>query len=127
MKFSRTKTPAEQLNRMEALACVPVISPGLQWRKAANGEVLIEYPLQIKPFLQSLFARLHPQEERAITRKLQLDAMGSKVWLMLDGRTNVKEIITRFAAATTLSLQEAEQSVTLFLRDLGRRGLIILQ
>lgn len=125
MQFNRPKTAPEQLDRMAALACVPLIAPGLSWRKTNQGEVLIEYPLPIKPFFHAILARFHPEAPE--TKKLQLDDMGSQVWQMIDGQKKVKEIITIFAGANDLTQPEAEQAVTLFLRNLGRRGLIVLR
>lgn len=125
MRFKRPEPASDHLDRGAALACVPLVAPGLSWQQDEQGEVLIEYPLMVKPFFHSLLARFHPQTPE--TKKLQLDGLGSQVWLMLDGRRQVKEIITAFAEANDLSPAEAEQAVTLFLRNLGRRGLIVLR
>ncbi len=125
MRFNRTKPSSVNLDRRAALACVPLVAPGLSWRQDLRGEVLIEYPLMVKPFFHALLARFHPQAPE--TKKLQLDGLGSQVWLMIDGQSQVKEIITAFAEANDLTPAEAEQAVTLFLRNLGRRGLIVLR
>ncbi len=125
MRFKRPEPASDHLDRGAALACVPLVAPGLSWQQDEQGEVLIEYPLMVKPFFHSLLARFHPQTPE--TKKLQLDGLGSQVWLMLDGQRQVKEIITAFAEANDLSSAEAEQAVTLFLRNLGRRGLIVLR
>jgi hypothetical protein len=52
--------------------------------------------------------------------------MGSSVWQMFDGEKDVKAIIREVSKQSGLSLQEAEISVTTFLRQLGRRGLILM-
>ena len=52
--------------------------------------------------------------------------MGSAVWQMFDGEKDIKTIIVDVADQTGLTLQEAEISVTTFLRQLGRRGLILM-
>ena len=52
--------------------------------------------------------------------------MGSKVWQMFDGEKDVKTIIREVSNQSGLSLQESEISVTTFLRQLGRRGLILI-
>lgn len=89
--------------------------------------MIIEYPLPLKPFFISIARRFYKTEEPTLTKKLQLDSVGTKVWLLVDGSTDVKTIIKEIAPWTGLSLQEAELSVTTFLRELGRRGLIIIK
>jgi hypothetical protein len=58
---------------------------------------------------------------------LQLDALGTAVWELLDGRRSVQQIIERFADTYSLHAKEAEVSVSQFLRELGRRELIGLR
>lgn len=71
--------------------------------------------------------RFQGKEEQLLTKKLELDRMGSIVWLMFDGEKDVKTIIREVAGQSALTLQEAEISVTTFLRELGRRGLILMK
>jgi hypothetical protein len=120
------KGAAKGLTRTEALASIPLRSPSATWKILEDGDILIEYPLSIKPFFLQLFSRFNKGQEQRPTKKLQLDAMGSKVWQMFDGKKEVKTIIREVAEETGLSLQEAEISVTTFLRQLGRRGLILI-
>lgn len=88
--------------------------------------IRIEYQLPIKPFFLQLTRRFKPLQAETLTKKLDLDKLGSTVWLMIDGQRDVKTIITDFAAASGLSPHEAEISVTSFLRELGRRGLLVI-
>ncbi|PHR27100.1 MAG: PqqD family protein [Desulfotalea sp.] len=134
MKLSRLfkKKPAAPqakttITRTESLACIPEKICTISWHKQENGEVIIEYPLPLKPFFISIARRFYKTEEPTLTKKLQLDSVGTKVWLLVDGSTDVKTIIKEIAPWTGLSLQEAELSVTTFLRELGRRGLIIIK
>jgi len=134
MKLSRLfkrqpPAPPEEpeLTRTKSLACVPLRAPSINWSEEEPHEVVIEYPLSIKPFFISLAKRFNKGEEQRLTKKLQLDSIGSRVWLMLDGETDVKTIIKNTAQPAGLTLQEAEISVTTFLRELGRRGLIIIK
>jgi len=134
MKLSRlfkTKKPASipaaSITRTESLACIPEQSAHVTCNEQEDGNVTIEYPLPLKPFFVSLARKFNKTEEQKLTKKLQLDNIGSRVWLMIDGSTDVKTIIKRIAPETGLSLQEAEISVTTFLRELGRRGLILIK
>lgn len=127
MKLSSSKPARPQLSRAEALACVPVVNPSVHASRSESGEVLLEYPLVVKPLLAAIFKRFNRTGEETLSRKLQLDAHGSRVWASIDGRNSVAEIVTRFAKATSITTREAELSVTAFLRELGKRGIIILQ
>lgn len=127
MRLFRKKTEPEGLTRTEALACIPHTSPSVTWKEAENGDILIEYPLNIKPFFIQLARRFNKGREQKHTKQLQLDNMGSIVWQMFDGEKDVRTIIRAVADQSGLSLQEAEISVTTFLRELGRRGLIIIR
>jgi hypothetical protein len=113
--------------RTEALAGVPERSPLVSWEVLEQGDIVIEYPLNIKPFFIQLANRFHKGQQQRPTKKLQLDTMGSRVWLMFDGKKDVKTIIREVADHSGLSLQEAEISVTTFLRELGRRGLMVIR
>lgn len=123
----KASTPATAITRTESLACIPVQSEHVSCYEQEDGNVTIEYPLPLKPFFVSLAKKFNKTEEQTLTKKLQLDTIGGSVWLMIDGSTDVKTIIKRIAAQTSLTLQEAEISVTTFLRELGRRGLILLK
>ena len=124
--LNKTSSPSHP-SRSEALACTPVASQLIDCQTQEDGTFLLVYPLTIKPFFQSLLQRfnknLAPQK---VTKKLHLDAIGSKVWLMIDGEKNVKSIIEQFSKESSITLQESEISITAFIRELGKRGLITL-
>ncbi len=121
-----SKKQAKGLTRTEALAGIPQRAPSANWKVLADGDILIEYPLDIKPFFIQLTNRFQKKQAQRPTKKLQLDNMGSTVWQMFDGVKDVKTIIREVSDQSGLSLQEAEISVTTFLRQLGRRGLILM-
>jgi hypothetical protein len=127
MKLFKSKVQPGSLNRTESLACIPQHLPGIDWHHTENGDVLIEYPLNIKPFFLQIAKRFKKESHTKLTKKLQLDALGSSVWLMIDGESDVQTIIKKFAGNSGLSLQEAEQSVTRFFLQLGQRGLIAMK
>lgn len=126
MKFFRQKTTDKTLTRPEALACTPHLATSIEWTELENGDVLIEYRLNIKPFFIAITRKFSKQPDHKITKKLQLDQMGSDVWRMIDGHKDVKSIIRMISEKSGLTLQEAEISVTTFLRELGRRGLVLM-
>ncbi|MFW2367515.1 MAG: PqqD family protein [Desulforhopalus sp.] len=124
MKLSSKKKTHKGPTRTEALAGVPEISPAINWETVENGEILIEYPLPLKPFFIQLVSRFRKTREQKLTKKVQLDTVGSLVWQMFNGENDVKQIIYAVSKEKRLSLHEAEISVTTFIRELGRRGLI---
>ena len=124
MKVFRKKAPTSQLSRMQALEYTPVKSCQISELRLESGEVVIEYPLSVRPWIAAVAKRLGGPQNRKQTKKLQLDAMGTSVWDLVDGKRSVRLIIQIFAKAHRLENREAEVSVTSFIRQLGQRGLL---
>jgi len=127
MGLFRKKKAVPAFTREQALACTPVRNNVVSWKRLDSGGIQVEYVLLLKPFFASILARFNPAPTALPTRKLQLDDFGSQVWEMLDGSRTTADLIKEFAANHAISVQEAEQSITLFLRELGKRGLIALR
>ena len=125
MKFSPSN-PSSPLNRTQALECIPTQNDTIQWQQLDNGEILFTYPLPLNSFFRALHRKFAKNPDEIPIKKLQLDQMGSFVWLEIDGKKTVREIIRRFADEYQVTLQEAEQAVTAFLKTLGQRGFIAL-
>jgi hypothetical protein len=126
MGLFRKKRKLPALTRDQALACTPVRNDVVNWEVLNSGLVRIEYVLVLKPLLKSISERFGGANDELPTRKLELDALGSQVWQMIDGNRTTAQLIEEFARLQKISNQEAEQSITLFLRELGKRGLIAL-
>lgn len=127
-KFGKKKPASgRSLSRHRALDCVPVKNPHCTERENEGGELCLTYPVQVKPWFQSVFKKMANRHSDIIDRKLQLDALGSSVWEMIDGQRTVREIVTAFQTAHQLNRREAEVSVSSFLRELGRRGLVAMR
>ena len=127
MKVFKQKKFEPEITRAEALNSKPVKSIQVNESRLESGEVLLAYPVTIRPWLATLIHRLGGPSETIQTKKLQLDMLGTSVWNLLDGRRSVNEIIQQFARRHRVHPKEAEAAVTRFLRDLGRRGLIGFQ
>ena len=126
---SKTNKPHQavpQISRQEALECKPVVNGSVMFSESDSGEILLEYPLPIKPFFLKLFQRFQQSYEYP-TKKLQLDEMGSLVWKYIDGQTSVRTMIEDFAGRYNITVEEAEQSITAFLVELGKRGIIAMR
>ncbi|MBU2490024.1 MAG: PqqD family protein [Proteobacteria bacterium] len=111
-------------SRDQAMEAVPEKNREVGQSLVAGGGLLLSYPVVWKPWFARAARRLGLPEERARTRKVQLDSMGAAVWAMVDGQRSVSAIVKSFAKEFSLHPAEAELAVTRFLLDLGKRGLI---
>ena len=123
MWFRKKREPV--INRAEALACRPIKNPAVVESRSDNGIIQLSYPLPPRPLIASLARRLGAANQE-LTKKLELDEMGSAVWTRIDGQATVKDLIEWFYGEYQVLPQEAEAAVTAFLRELGRRGLAVL-
>ena len=115
------------MTRTEALKFIPVKNTRIQESRLETGEILLTYPVEIRPWIDRLAKRFGREESKPIEKKLQLDELGTAVWEQIDGERSVKQVIQWFAKKHQLHIKEAEVSVTSFLRDLGKRGVIGLK
>lgn len=127
MKVFRKNQRQPQLSRAAALECCPAKSANITEERLESGEVILEYPLAVRPWLAALARRLGGPSGTTQTKKVQLDAMGTAVWDLVDGNRSVRRIISIFAKRHRLDNKEAEVSVTGFIRELGKRGLVGLK
>ena len=115
------------MDRSTALACKPMKFEQVEEERLESGCVVLSFPVVMRPWFVKLVRRLGGPEESARIRKLQLDELGTAVWDLLDGKRTVRRIVSEFANTHQLHPKEAEVSVTQFLRDLGKRGIIGLK
>lgn len=109
---------------MEALEYRPVKNIQVREEVLASGDLLLSYPVTMRPWFARLARRLGGPEEPVRFRKLQLDELGTAVWHLVDGNRTVRQVVQAFAREHQLHRREAEISVTQFLRTLGKRGII---
>ena len=127
MTVSKQNLKNKIAQRDSSLNLTPVKNIQITEKQLTGGMVLIRYPVTIRPWVARVFKRLGQQVNENRNRKLQLDALGTEVWALIDGDRSVRRIIEMFASTHRLQLREAELAVTQFLRDLGRRGIIALK
>lgn len=127
MRRFKTKNKGGIPSRVEALECTPVKNDRVEESRLENGELQLSYPATSRPWLGGFFRRLERKSKGTYLKKLQLDALGTEVWELLDGGSRVRDVIRQFAARHRLQQREAELAVTRFLRELGKRGLIGLR
>lgn len=128
LKVFKKNPGAGRMTRHEALAHKPVKSPQITETRLETGEVVLEYPLAVRPLVAAVARRLgKSQEELVQIKKLQLDVLGTSVWDLVNGKRSVRRMIQIFAETHRLEKKEAEVSVTQFIRELGQRGLLGLR
>jgi hypothetical protein len=127
MKVFKKISKGIQVSREDALKCIPVKNIQITESRLESGEIIIRYPITMRPWIAGLVKRFgHPQDKNQ-TKKLQLDELGVAVWNLIDGSRPVRQIIQAVAESHRLQLRAAEVAVTEFLRELGKRGLIGMQ
>ena len=124
MEKSKQKKQPAPLSRAEALSYRPVRNPEVRDEVLDTGEVMIIYPVRVRPWFVRMAQRLGWNSDAPIIKKLQLDELGTATWKLMDGERTVKQIVREFGARYQLQSKEAEVSVTAFIRELGRRGII---
>ena len=125
MKVFKKKPVTGHMSRLEALAYKPVKSTQITETRLETGEVVLEYPLAVRPLVAAVARRLgKSQQDLVQIKKLQLDVLGTSVWDLVDGKRSVRRMIQIFAETHRLEKREAEVSVTQFIRELGQRGLL---
>ena len=127
MRLFKKKPQGPRISRAEALDRIPVKSPQISENRLETGEVIIRYPVILRPFFAGLAKRFGGQEVQTQMKKLQLDELGTSVWNLMDGNRSVRQLVKMFAETHQLETREAEVSVTQFMRELGRRGLIAMR
>ena len=119
-----TQKPLPRLSKQSALAAIPVQNSEVTTEITASGNILIQYPITMRPWMAKWLQRFKGTSPQIRFRKLELDNLGTGVWEMIDGKRTVQDIIDKFAQIHQLQVAESESAITQFLRDLGKRGLI---
>jgi hypothetical protein len=127
MRLFKKKPQRPSISRAQALDRIPVKSRQISENRLETGEVIIRYPVIMRPFFAGLAKRFGGQEVQTQMKKLQLDELGTSVWNLMDGNRSVRQLVKIFAETHQLETREAEVSVTQFMRELGRRGLIAMR
>ena len=113
--------------REEALGCRPVRDEAVREEQLDDGLFRLSYPVRMRPWMARLMQRFGGGIPEPVNKKIELDELGSAVWRLIDGRRSVRQIVGEFQVAYKLDRKEAEVSVTAFIRELGRRGIVGLK
>lgn len=124
MKASKQKTGSLRLTRREAFQFRPIKNVEVSEVRLETGCVCLSYPMKFRPLVAAVIRRLGGSSPKTWTKRVQLDELGTAVWDLIDGTHTVGELVQIFAGKFQLHAKEADVSVTQFLRELGKRGLI---
>ena len=127
MRVFRKKPQGPSISRADALNRIPIKNRLISENRLETGEVILNYPVTMRPLFAGLIKRFGGPEVQTQMKKLQLDELGTSVWDLMDGKRTVRQLVNAFAGKHRLEPREAEVSVTQFMRELGRRGLIAMR
>jgi len=102
------------------LSSRPTRNEAVRWEKSDAGEVQITVTRQENWRVKLLSRVFYIPRQRRIT----LDELGTQVWDMCDGQTNVGQMIEALAAAHQLNRKEAEVSLLAYLKTLAQKRFI---
>lgn len=114
----RKRPPA--FSKEQVLASKPLRNPNLEWTKNEEGEIVITIRRRSdwKGKALGLLFPVPPQ------RTIVLDEPGTFVWSLCDGETDIQTMMRKLAQRYQLNIKEAELSLTTYLRNMGKRGLV---
>ena len=97
MNVFKNKHKGPGITRTEALESKPVKNNEIIETRLETGEVVLAYPVVMRPWVENLMRRLGGTVAGQKTKKLQLDELGTAVWELIDGKHSVQQVIQRFA------------------------------
>jgi len=114
----RRKKPI--LSRDQVYASRPMRNPNLRWERTEEGLVVLAIPRR-EDLLGKILTIVFVVPK---SRSVQLDEVGSFVWDLCDGENSIREMIDRLSGEYKLNRKEADVSLTTYLRDLAKRGIV---
>lgn len=112
-----------ELTRVQSLGARAMRNSGVRVVRDAEGVATLYVPFRASKLVETMcrWFRVPPSEAR-----FELDEVGTFVWDMCDGTLPIREMVEQLSGRYKLSRKEAEASLTIFLRNLVRRGLILI-
>jgi hypothetical protein len=110
----------KEVERGAALRARPEQVGGVRREERDNGGLLVTVSLPRPPWMRWFTV------SDTVERSFGLDILGREVYEACDGKTSVKSLIRDFARRHTVTLPEAETSVTQFLKTMMTKGLVMM-
>ena len=121
-KDTGASKPDREVVVSRLLSAVPHQNTAMELQRVGDG-ALASIPLARPKWLVPPLSWVLPF---STYRRVQLDAPGTAVLDLCDGKRTVEEIIETFARENKLSFREAQLAVSRFLQELVRRGIVVL-
>jgi hypothetical protein len=102
------------------LSSRPARNEAVEWEKTDRGEVRISITRQETWKIRLLSKLFYIPRKRNIT----LDEVGTEVWQMCNGRTNVGQMIQALSEKYQLNRKEAEVSLLEYLKTLAQKRFV---
>ena len=117
----------QKISKKDALNGVPIKNPAVMENCIDTKTLQLTYPVLPGKKISAVLAWCGKNSRDLVRHKtIELDLLGSRVWNLIDDRATVKEISAVFCDEFQLETSEAQVSVSLFLRELGRRNIIAI-
>ncbi len=112
-----------KLTREQSLNARPLRNPGVRVERDIDGVATLYVPFRTAGLAATLcrWFKVPPSDA-----KFELDEVGTFVWDMCDGSLPVREMSDRLIDQYKLTRKEGEAALTIFLRNLVRRGLVLM-
>lgn len=107
-------------SKEQVMASKPLRNPNLEWEKNEDGEIVITIRRRSDWKVKALGLLFPVPQQRTIV----LDEPGTFVWSLCDGETDIQTMMRKLAQQYQLNIKEAELSLTTYLRNMGKRGLV---
>jgi hypothetical protein len=109
-----------QVSKSEVLAAHPVRNALVEWELNDRDEVVLRVPRR-QDRVGKILSRVFAAPDH---RQIILDELGSRVWQLCTGKNTVDGIVRQLATQYRLSRREVELSLSRYLQQLARRGLV---
>lgn len=110
-----------QLNLLELISDDLIPVRKVQ-HEIVNNFVVLKFKNSKKGFIDKLFFK----NKKEVTYKIDLDEIGSFIWLLIDGKKSVNSLINFTSEKFGEKVEPVDQRVKLFLKQMNDNHLIIL-
>jgi hypothetical protein len=107
-----------KIDRKQSLEGVPVVNPGVTWKEATGGCLVVTVRVKRGRGLLGMF---QPKE---FDKRFELDALGSFVLTQIDGKKTAAQLTVEFVTRFKVHRREAEMCIVSFLKTLLQRCII---
>jgi hypothetical protein len=109
-----------RVSKSEVLGAHPVRNALVEWELNDRDEVVLRVPRR-QDRVGKILSRVFAAPDH---RQIVLDELGSRVWQLCTGKNTVDGIVRQLAQQYRLSRREVELSLSRYLQQLARRGLV---